>query len=53
MPVTPVNLFPADATWAGVLIILIAGLFLAALAVGIAARAVMPEHYDAPEEEIE
>jgi hypothetical protein len=39
-------LFPADATWAGILLILVGGLFLAALAVGVAARAVMPEHYD-------
>jgi hypothetical protein len=42
----PANLFPPDATWAGVLLILIGGLFLAALAVGVAARAVMPEHYE-------
>jgi hypothetical protein len=33
----PADLFPADATWAGVLLILVGGLFLAALAVGIAA----------------
>jgi hypothetical protein len=46
VPDLPADLFPADATWAGVLLILVGGLFLAALAVGIAARAVMPEHYE-------
>jgi len=44
------NLLPPDATWAGIVLILIGGLFLAALAVGIAARAVMPEHYESGDE---
>ena len=51
VPELPANLFPADATWAGVLLILVGGLFLAALAVGVAARAVMPEHYEEPANE--
>ena len=35
-----------DATWVGVLLLLIAGLFLAALVVGVASRALAPEAYD-------
>ena len=37
---------PAVANWAGIVIIVIAGLFLAAASIGMTARAVMPEKYD-------
>jgi hypothetical protein len=36
---------PADATWVGVLLLLVAGLFLAALVVGLVARHIAPEAY--------
>ncbi|HEX8322747.1 MAG TPA: hypothetical protein VF595_02425 [Tepidisphaeraceae bacterium] len=35
-----------DATWVGVLLLVIAGLFLAAVVVGRVSRAVAPEAYD-------
>jgi len=37
----------AKAVWAGVVVIGIAGLFIASAAIGIMARAVMPERYPA------
>lgn len=39
------TMLPADATWAGAVLLAIAGLFLAALVIGIVARLVMPERY--------
>ena len=35
-----------DATWTGVLLLGSAGLFLAALVIGLASRAIAPEAYD-------
>ncbi len=44
MPFAPTFL-PADATWAGVLLLCIAGVFLAGIVIGTVARLVMPERY--------
>jgi hypothetical protein len=45
MDPTTQNFLPADATWSGVVILIAAGLFLAAIVIGIVARLVMPEKY--------
>lgn len=37
-----------DATWAGAVLLAIAGLFLAATVIGVVARLVMPERYARP-----
>ena len=37
---------PPDATWVGVMLLVIAGLFLAAVVVGKASRMLSPEAYD-------
>ena len=37
--------FPHDATWIGVMLLVIAALFLAAAVIGTVARMVMPERY--------
>lgn len=42
------DFLPADATWAGVMIVIIIALFLAAAVIGTVARAVMPEAYVDP-----
>lgn len=36
---------PADATWVGVMLLIIAGLFLAATVVGVISRVLSPEAY--------
>ncbi len=38
-------MLPPDATWAGVLLLLIAGLFIAAITIGLLARVVLPERF--------
>ena len=42
------NFLPPDAAWAGVLIVLILALFLAATVIGAVARLSMPEAYVEP-----
>lgn len=37
---------PNDATWVGVVLLITAGLFLAAIVVGLVSRATSPEAYD-------
>ena len=44
-PTTQAFLSP-DATWVGVLLLGIAGLFLAALTIGLISRQISPEAYD-------
>jgi len=45
MPADPTtqSLLPANAEWAGVMILVIAGLFIAAAAIGVIARVLGPE----------
>jgi hypothetical protein len=47
MPPDPTtqSMLPADATWSGVVLLVIAGLFLAAITIGIVSRLVLPERY--------
>ena len=49
MPDTP-QLLPADATWAGIVLLVTGALFVAALTIGLVARLVMPEKFVAGEE---
>jgi hypothetical protein len=44
-PVAPRPIFPADTAWAGVMLIIIAGVFVLAAVVGPIVRAIAPEHY--------
>ena len=44
--VNPDTLLPTDATWVGVMLLLVAGLFLAAIVVGLVGRSIAPEAYD-------
>lgn len=46
-PTTQSMLSP-DATWAGVMLLIIGGLFLGAITIGIVARLLSPERYDEP-----
>jgi len=47
MPLEPQtqSLLPANADWAGVMILVIAGLFIAAAVIGIVARMLTPERH--------
>jgi hypothetical protein len=49
MNATTQSFLPQDATWAGVVLLIVGGLFLAAIVIGIAARTLMPEKYSRPE----
>ncbi|MGC4034042.1 MAG: hypothetical protein QM754_20365 [Tepidisphaeraceae bacterium] len=40
------TILPSDATWVGVVLLVTAGLFLAAIVVGVVSRATSPEAYD-------
>ncbi len=50
MPTDPTTqaMLPPDATWAGVILLLIGGLFLAGITIGVVARIVLPERYGEP-----
>ncbi len=39
------SFFSPDATWAGIIILMIIGLFIAAFAIGTVAHLIMPEKY--------
>lgn len=45
---SPSDFLPADATWAGVMVVIIIALFVAAAVIGTVARMVMPEKYVEP-----
>lgn len=45
---TTQSILPPDATWAGVMLLIVAGLFLGAITIGIVARLIMPERYTPP-----
>ncbi|GIW75402.1 MAG: hypothetical protein KatS3mg104_0465 [Phycisphaerae bacterium] len=40
------SMLPQDATWAGVMVLIVLGWFLSALTIGLAVRVVMPERYE-------
>lgn len=47
-----VTMLPDDATWVGVMVLIILGWFLSALTIGLVARIVMPERYEAEKEQV-
>lgn len=44
------SMLPDDATWAGVMVLIVLGWFLSALTIGLVVRVVMPERYETEKE---
>lgn len=44
------SMLPTDATWVGVMVLIILGWFLSALTIGLVVRIVMPERYETEKE---